>query len=431
MGSLSQSFSLLLIIILAVSSLTLMFATIPFGLAQSGTNVSGIIASNTTWTQTNSPYRLTGPVAVNQGVTLTIDAGVTVDLGYYYMQVNGTLNAKGTSTNQIYFNDGNSQGITFTAPGNGWNEQSETGCIIQNAIINPPVGASTSIKLDHDTFLGALAVGNSSSITNSNIEAGVEVSDEAVLFNNEISGAITPPYPNGLTVSVSGGIVPDSVPSITNNIIHSGTTNIGISCYGYAAITNNTVTGAEEGIRIYSSPTSGYPIIKKNTLTNNQEGIVIRAGSEPANNSPTIEYNLITNSKVGISIENYGGTVTPTIQNNNLYNNNVNLVLELPINLDAINNWWGTTEQQAINATISDFKNNFNYGTVNFIPFLTAPDPQALPNPTAPTQNSAPLTSQTSTPTPTVPEFPTLIFLLLFTVMVSTSLLVYIKTHKN
>lgn len=45
-------------------------AIVHFGTAQTlSTNVGGTISSNTTWTQTNSPYALTGNVLVNNGVT--------------------------------------------------------------------------------------------------------------------------------------------------------------------------------------------------------------------------------------------------------------------------------------------------------------------------------------------------------------------------
>ena len=341
MGNFGKSFALILILIIVISSLILI-DFIPFGLAQTGTNENGIISSDTTWNQTGSPYSFTGPVAVNQGVTLTIEAGVTVDIGNYYMQVNGTLSAKGTSANLIYFNGGSLNGMTFTSLSNGWNEQEGTGNIIQNAIINPPIGASSSIKLDHDNFMGALTVGNSSSITNSKIEAGVEVSDEALLSNNAISGAITPPLPNGLTVSILGSSAPDSAPTITNNQIKSESSNIGISCFGCAVVTNNTVTGGEDGMLIYPATASGYPIIDENTVVSNLEGIIIRASGVSASSSPLIQHNLITNNRVGISVEIYeGGTATPTIQNNNIYGNNVNLGWGLPSNLDAPNNWWG------------------------------------------------------------------------------------------
>ena len=55
---------------------TISLLTLAQGLAL--TNVSGGIYSNTTWTLANSPYIVTDTVVVFPGVTLTIQAGVTV-----------------------------------------------------------------------------------------------------------------------------------------------------------------------------------------------------------------------------------------------------------------------------------------------------------------------------------------------------------------
>ena len=82
-----------------------------FGAAQAGTNVVGIITSSTNWTKADSPYTLTGPVAVNTGVTLTIEAGTLVNLNDFYIQVNGTLIAIGSDGEKISFNNGE---IVFT-----------------------------------------------------------------------------------------------------------------------------------------------------------------------------------------------------------------------------------------------------------------------------------------------------------------------------
>ena len=53
------------------------------GAQTSSTIVSGIINSNTTWTMAGSPYMFNGTVVVNNGVTLIIPAGVTVNLNGY------------------------------------------------------------------------------------------------------------------------------------------------------------------------------------------------------------------------------------------------------------------------------------------------------------------------------------------------------------
>lgn len=92
--------------------------------AQASTPTNGIIAQDSTWTKANSPYTLTGPVGIARGATLTIEPGVTVNIGSFYLGVNGTLNALGTASDQIVFNsDTQTTGppnnyYTFGAPEN-------------------------------------------------------------------------------------------------------------------------------------------------------------------------------------------------------------------------------------------------------------------------------------------------------------------------
>ena len=70
-----------------------------------GTIVGGTIATDTTWTVEGSPYILQSEnVTVNDNVTLTIEAGVTVELNTARsLWVNGTLLAVGTPTQPITF----------------------------------------------------------------------------------------------------------------------------------------------------------------------------------------------------------------------------------------------------------------------------------------------------------------------------------------
>jgi len=113
---------------------------------------SSIITSDTTWTKANSPYSLTGPVKVNNGVTLTIAAGATVNLNGYYIRVEGTLVARGTSSDKIYINGGDDisseTGIHFWSACTSWNEQTGLGCIIENANFNScPVSVYNIVKI--------------------------------------------------------------------------------------------------------------------------------------------------------------------------------------------------------------------------------------------------------------------------------------------
>jgi predicted outer membrane repeat protein/parallel beta-helix repeat protein len=80
----------------------LFFSSPPIALA--ATEVGGPIISDTTWTLADSPYIAVASVEVWEGVTLTIEPGVTVkfDPGYS-LQVNGELIAKGTYSQPITF----------------------------------------------------------------------------------------------------------------------------------------------------------------------------------------------------------------------------------------------------------------------------------------------------------------------------------------
>ena len=100
-----KKFAFTLTMIFVISSLSII-SSISFGVAQTPTNVTGIIFSDSTWTTAHSPYNITRPVAIAKGATLTIQPGVTVNLNTFTLQVNGTLTARGTSTNPITINGG-------------------------------------------------------------------------------------------------------------------------------------------------------------------------------------------------------------------------------------------------------------------------------------------------------------------------------------
>jgi hypothetical protein len=75
-----------------------------------------------------------------------------------------------------------------------------------------------------------------------------------------------------------------------------------------------------------------------------------------------------------------------------------------PTNVNVANNWWGTTDIAMIDEKIYDYNDDFELGKVNYVPFLTAANPAAMPDPNAPaptlTPTPPPTDSPSTSPTP-------------------------------
>jgi hypothetical protein len=430
MGKIGKSFSLLLILILAVSSLTVILATIPFGLAQSGTNVNGIITSNTTWIQANSPYTFTGPVAVNTGVTLTIQAGVTVNIGTNFLQVNGTLVAKGRASELITF-----KGImircyvetymSFSQSSTSWDQGTGTGCIIQNCkITDVSININdASPKIDESQIYSE--VNPPANGGNINVNGGNPIiSGNNITVNNAINVAYGNPTIIYNTIYVSSassnaiGIGGGGGSSIIcdNNVTGNSYALSGISFYGNAPnsiVSDNIISNWGDGIEIFQG-NSGTLTIQRNLITG------CYAGIETYKAGVIIQNNTFVNAKNGLAPTSLYLHASPVVIYNNFQSNTGSIWLTSSGNVNAAYNWWGTTNTQAINQTVHDSKNDFTVGTVSFVPFLTAPNPEAMPDPNTPiptpntspsptatpnsTPTATPITQSTPSPTPAVPE---------------------------
>lgn len=385
-------------------------STLHFGTVQASTEVTGVISLDTTWTEANSPYILTGPVLVNSSVTLTIEPGVTVYLNGHYLRVNGTLSARGTSANKIslIFN-GSHPGyplIDFTSESVNWSEINQSGSIIENAVIS--IAYDNPIPDDRS----AVSIRNSSPKINNNtiITFGVSGPRHKIIYsygapiisNNSIITNLPGSYVTGVYVTTSS-------PVIFNNVITGGVWGI-YSGGGAAVISNNTVTNCSVGIRGYR----GEQVIFDNIIAANDIGIQLDSGGFEYEGSQTVEKNLIINNNIGVQIVSelpydyavplirnntiikndigvgISGDPNPLIMFNNIQGNNdysVHLGLnwnERSSNINATYNWWGTTDIDAINQTVYDFKNDFNLGRVDFVPFLTEPNPAAIQDKTPP-----------------------------------------------
>ncbi len=356
--------------------------TANFGTVQASTDVIGIISADTTWTKANSPYNLTGPVAVDDGVTLTVEPGVTVNLRGYYIRVNGTLIARGSSSSQIHFNGG---AIEFRESSSSWNEQTLSGSIIENAILSSGISiGNASPKINNNTITESIGIGGGSPIISKNTIIAITGSDWL-----------------GRPVYDSIGIY----------LVEKNT----------AYISDNRISGSfdEAAIKIEG----GSPTIERNLISNDygyggddhhQAGILIGR-----NTSPLIQKNTIAKNAIGIYV--YGNSFPTIIYNNIQDNSNYNIYLGsgAQSNINATYNWWGTNEVPKIKQEIYDFEDDFNLGTVTFVPFLTAPNPAAMPDPNAPIP----------TPTPAIPE--NTLFILLASLAIVTVATILFKRQER
>ena len=277
--------------------------TLQFDKAQASTDVTGIIYSDTTWTPANSPYSLTGPVGVASGVILTIEPGTKIILNNHPLNVNGTLIAKGTSADPVYF-DGTSGGnINFAASSSSWNEETGTGSIIEKTIINSSrVYLSNSPKINDNIIIGDLRS-----------EGDIEVSP--VISNNNVKGQIScRGSPLVLNNNVTGIIGCSGSPVISKNIINApegfseaypGTgvgrvsyQDIGIGVSVDAYLCDNVVVGYFQEAAV-SIGGEGRVIVERNLISTHHLGESSGIFIGPSV-SPLIQNNSISDCDMGI-----------------------------------------------------------------------------------------------------------------------------------
>ncbi|WNZ28255.1 MAG: hypothetical protein IAX21_06120 [Candidatus Bathyarchaeota archaeon] len=260
-----------------------------------------VIDSDTTWDKADSPYELTGPVRVNNGATLTIEAGVTVNFNDYEMRVEGTF-VCGGDWDQVYLNNGL---INLTTTSNGWNQQTKSGHIIQNTVMDKmDLSSKAPIKIINcnsekseitatgpsviqDNTIGTISIHGDGSLIEKNkigalnvYEGIVKISDQTVSFIYCKGGSLeisecTIKYIDGYgenfkisnnKVGRIGGFYPGASQKnkieyfdvnsaeITNNIIEQGAY---VSAY-WGKISNNVFEGFVSGKQLVGGHFSGH-----------------------------------------------------------------------------------------------------------------------------------------------------------------------------
>ena len=334
----------------------------------SATNVSGLISINTKWTLANSPYIVTGNILVSNGMTLTIEPGVTVKFNSgLSMQIDGELIAQGTSSDSITFTSN-----TLDSAG-AWGyiyfSNTSSDAIFQTNIYGNYIGGSIleyckikyagganvtnngALRLDGaHPFVNYCTIefNSASGITAYNLTDSLKISNSLIIHNTNNNGSGGGIYEDGSGVhlisantishnsaSSGGGIYiaygGSANTIITNNIVSNNRATLvggGISCGDGANIANNIIMnnstlnddGGGIGITPYTYSNIFKNIIINNTSGRNGGGIEDGAGSNSS-------FNVIADN---IAIGKGGG-----ILNNGIYHNGIEMYNHIVRNTSA------------------------------------------------------------------------------------------------
>ena len=298
----------------------------------SNSNLSGSIDTDTTWTLSGSPYTVVDNISVNEGVTLTIEPGVTVKFNDdLYLKVEGTLVAVGDSNNRIIFTSNNSEPSagdwkwilfdnTSTTFDDDYNYQSGTK-IAYSDIKYAQIG----VKI----FQSSIFIDNSSISYNST--SGIDFDDitKSLFSNNTISnngsGTTLNGFSNDEGDDNGSNDTYKDVLWLSNTISDNTNNGLAFNRHGTRSYNNtyrNNVIKNNGGYGIdlpWGNVTDGVKnnLIEGNTIYNNTNGIRIGTGpsgwgGDYPTKLSTVQKNLIINN------ENYGISTYHTYTNETL-----------------------------------------------------------------------------------------------------------------
>jgi len=278
-------------------------------LSYSAIHHGGVLAQDETWSADEVHY-IDSTLTVNSGITLSIESGAVIKFSHNtYLQVNGVLDARGTSQAPITFTsyrddstgtDDNGDGVSYAQAGD-WYGIRYAGSIIDslnyleyaNVVYASGESGNAAIYLDnasprlnhvnvlHSQYIGLYAYGSgvNASLTNLTIkESGTEGihlrdSSQLTITDSYVSGAQT----HGVYVNRSAKVIIDNSEIVDNKkwgILFA-------AAYSGSSMTNSKVTGNDRGVYI---PTDMLPNPQDQNvlLPNDQNAIWVRAGARSA-----------------------------------------------------------------------------------------------------------------------------------------------------
>jgi pimeloyl-ACP methyl ester carboxylesterase len=256
------------------------------------TTVSGTLTSDTTWIAANSPYIVDSTVTVSPGSTLTIEPGVVIKLsGANSLVVAGTLDARGTSDEPIYFTslkddvggDANNDGTSSTPAASDWyGIEFRSGSVgtLEHAVVRY-AGHRNSRK---KTIPAVYNTGGTVTISNS------------IIADNNIYG-----------IGQTAGSIDLSSSTVSN-------TDYGVVVLGGDAVISDSIfeSALRSGVL---SDGSGAITLTDNTFTNNNTAVNITVDEKDTvvhnDNSATggRHNGIVLRGEIGIDLQLPGGTL--------------------------------------------------------------------------------------------------------------------------
>ncbi|MCA9971887.1 MAG: S8 family serine peptidase, partial [Anaerolineales bacterium] len=285
-------------------------------------HVSGLITSDTTWSR-DKQYVVTGNILVQSGVTLTVEAGTSIQVHPgMIIRVDGVLLAQGTASHPISFTSSQAA---------------------------PAAGDWVGIDGGHSGGVIRLAYCEVA-------YAQTAVVSSLNLTQNSISHCHI--HHNLVGIQADNDVIAHSriLQNSQSGIVLAGPSDL-------ALITKNEIAyNAEHGIH---SMNDG--IVMGNLIHHNGAGF---AGDIGIMGGQIVSNTILWNA-YGIV---FSGQLSAPIHHNNLWGSSAYDVYHTNAqNVALAHNWWGTTDAGQIDQQIYDFQDDFNLGIVTYTPVLTEP----------------------------------------------------------
>ena len=352
-----------------ITILTILLIVIPPN-TFSQTNVSGVIDNNTVWELAGSPFIVTDYVLVDINITLTIEAGVTVQLdNNSYIIVQGEIIAEGTAQDTIVFNPFG-KGIHFTDTAEDYDSLYNTGCRISYAKILNPTQGSFGPVLPGGWSNAHFVTGQSSSSSNQQVSISItnsNINDAIIIFTGWGGKLITEKSYFENNLFINGCLEGDNAPNLCVRNNHFINTNFGTTSFD---LEHNLLDNCNIG-RFYSQLHSyGY-----NNQYYNFNHNYINSRITKFQQGESIKF--YKNTYICPSGNNITGTVNYFKYNNILKGTGYKYVMESSSDLDAEYNYWGTNSLSEVQNAIYDFNDYPFVGSLDVDPILSDPSEYA------------------------------------------------------